>query len=182
VGTNLIVMATPIFDDHSGFLQRMENLAVEKFVAKLRVEAFAIAVFPRAARLDIGGLGLPPEKWSSLKYGFWSLKEDSKWLGNGTNPRRSSPSLACGVDDGVVGVEHAVGKPVAAQILPDVPNRVEFRRARWEEDRRNVFRHAKLGRRMPACAIEQQDSMRALGDMAGYLVQVKLHAECVGIR
>ena len=26
-------------------------------VAKLRVEAFAIAVFPRAARLDIGGLG-----------------------------------------------------------------------------------------------------------------------------
>jgi hypothetical protein len=57
VGTNLIVMATPIFDDHPGFLQRIENLAVEKFVAKLRVEAFAIAVFPRAARLDIGGLG-----------------------------------------------------------------------------------------------------------------------------
>jgi hypothetical protein len=27
---------------------------------------------------------------------------------------------------------------------------------------------------MPACAIEQQDSVRALGDMAGYLVQVKL--------
>jgi hypothetical protein len=57
VGTNLIVVATPIFDDHPGFLQRIENLAVEKFVAKLRVEAFAIAVFPRAARLDIGGLG-----------------------------------------------------------------------------------------------------------------------------
>ena len=35
---------------------------------------------------------------------------------------------------------------------------------------------------MPACAIEQQDSVRALGDMAGYLVQVKLHGECVGIR
>jgi len=57
VGTNLIVVATPIFDDHSGFLQGIENLAVEKFVAKLRVEAFATAVFPRAARLDIGGLG-----------------------------------------------------------------------------------------------------------------------------
>jgi hypothetical protein len=28
-------VATPIFDDHSGFLQRIENLAVEKFVAKL---------------------------------------------------------------------------------------------------------------------------------------------------
>jgi hypothetical protein len=28
--------------------QGIENLAVEKLVAKLRVEAFAIAVFPRA--------------------------------------------------------------------------------------------------------------------------------------
>jgi hypothetical protein len=27
---------------------------------------------------------------------------------------------------------------------------------------------------MPTCAIEQQDGVRALGDMAGYLVQVKL--------
>jgi hypothetical protein len=44
-----------------------------------------------------------------------------------------SPSLACSIDDGVVGIEHAVGKPVTAQILPDVLDRVEFRRPRREE-------------------------------------------------
>ena len=27
--------------------------------------------------------GLPPEKWSSLKYGFWSREEDLRWAGNG---------------------------------------------------------------------------------------------------
>ena len=35
---------------------------------------------------------------------------------------------------------------------------------------------------MLACAIEQQDGVRALGDMAGYLIQVQLHGECVDIR
>jgi hypothetical protein len=30
--TKLIVVATPIFDDHPGFLQRIENFTVEKFV------------------------------------------------------------------------------------------------------------------------------------------------------
>ena len=70
-------MATPIFDDHPGFLQRIENLAVEKFVAKLRVEAFAIAVFPRAARLDIGGLGADRavQSWTALATNSGPLSE-----------------------------------------------------------------------------------------------------------
>jgi H+/gluconate symporter-like permease len=54
VETNLIVVVTPIFDDHPGFVQRIENFTVEKFVAKHRFEAFAIAVFPWASWLDIG--------------------------------------------------------------------------------------------------------------------------------
>ena len=48
------------------------------------------------------------------------------------------------VDDGIVGVEHAVGKPVTAQILPDVLDRVEFGRTRREEDRRDIVRYAEL--------------------------------------
>ena len=33
---------------------------------------------------------------------------------------------------------------------------------------------------MPSGAIEQQNGMCALGDMARYLVEVKLHGECIG--
>jgi len=37
------------------------------------------------------------------------------------------PGVAAVGDDVVVAFEHAVGKPVVAQQLPDVPSRVEFR-------------------------------------------------------
>ena len=50
-------MPPPAFDDDPGFLQRVEDLAVEQFIAKLRVEALAIAVLPRAAGLDVGRPG-----------------------------------------------------------------------------------------------------------------------------
>jgi len=35
---------------------------------------------------------------------------------------------------------------------------------------------------MPACAIEQQNGVRALGDVAGYFFQMQLHGESVGVR
>ena len=38
-----------------------------------------------------------------------------------------SPSLAAGIDDGVVGVVDAQGEVVLAQVLPDVLDRIEFR-------------------------------------------------------
>src|SRR5277367_5163464 len=59
------------------------------------------------------------------------------------------PRLAGGVDDVVVGPEHPVGEPVLAQILPDVLDRVEFRRARGQPDRRDVFGHPQFGRGVP---------------------------------
>ena len=49
-----VVVLAPPFDDDPGLLQRVENLAVEQLVAKLRVEALAIAVLPRAAGHDVG--------------------------------------------------------------------------------------------------------------------------------
>src|SRR6187402_1800935 len=53
---SLVVLAPP-FDDNPGLLQRVEDLAVEQLVAKLRVEALAIAVLPGTAGHDVGRAG-----------------------------------------------------------------------------------------------------------------------------
>ena len=53
---DLVIMLPPAFDDDPCFRQRVENFAVEQFVAKLRVEAFAIAILPGASWLDVSGL------------------------------------------------------------------------------------------------------------------------------
>jgi hypothetical protein len=50
-------MPPPGLDQDLGFGQAEEDLAIEQFVPQLAVEALAVAVFPRAARLDIGCLG-----------------------------------------------------------------------------------------------------------------------------
>ena len=52
-------MAAPAFDHDLRLGQRVEDLAVEEFVPEPGVEAFAIAVFPRRAWLDVGGLTTP---------------------------------------------------------------------------------------------------------------------------
>lgn len=50
-------MTSPVFDDDLRLVERVEDFTVEQFVTELRVEALAIAVFPRTARHDVGGLG-----------------------------------------------------------------------------------------------------------------------------
>jgi len=57
VWTHGVVVASPIFDHDLGLLECVEDLAVEQFIAQLAVEALAIAILPRAARFDVGGLG-----------------------------------------------------------------------------------------------------------------------------
>ncbi len=90
-----------------------------------------------------------------------------------------SPGLACGVDDGVVSFEDTVGKPVLAQILPDVLDRVQFRRAGRQEDQRHVPGDVELCGGVPAGSIEEQNGVGAPGDMAADLVEMKLH--CLGV-
>ena len=51
-----VVVAPPCFDDDLCLGEAVEDFAVEEFVAKLRVEALAVVVLPRAARLDERGL------------------------------------------------------------------------------------------------------------------------------
>src|SRR5271163_2242405 len=53
---NSVVVPTPALDDDLGLAQRVEDLAVEEFVAQARIEALDEAVLPRAARGDVGGL------------------------------------------------------------------------------------------------------------------------------
>lgn len=46
-------MSSPALDDDLGFSECVEHLAVEQLVTQLAVEAFAVAVLPRAAGLDV---------------------------------------------------------------------------------------------------------------------------------
>src|SRR6188768_3970514 len=50
-----VVVASPALDDNLRFTQRVEDLAVEEFVAQARIEALDEAVLPWAASLDVGG-------------------------------------------------------------------------------------------------------------------------------
>ncbi len=52
-----VVVPAPAFDDDLGFLESVEDLAVEQLFAKLGVEALAVAVLPGAAGLDVGCAG-----------------------------------------------------------------------------------------------------------------------------
>jgi len=48
-----VVVASPPLDDDLRLLERVEDLAVEQLVPELAIEAFVVAVLPRAARLDV---------------------------------------------------------------------------------------------------------------------------------
>ena len=51
-----IEVAPPTFDDDLGLAQRVEDFAIEQFIAQARVEALDVTVFPGAPWLDIGAL------------------------------------------------------------------------------------------------------------------------------
>ena len=52
-----VVVAAPALDDDAGLGKAVEDLTVQKFVAQLGVEALAVSVLPRTARLDERRLG-----------------------------------------------------------------------------------------------------------------------------
>jgi hypothetical protein len=57
VGPDRIVVASPALDHDLRLTQRIEDFAVEKLITEAGIEALDIAVLPRAAPLDVGGLG-----------------------------------------------------------------------------------------------------------------------------
>ncbi len=48
-----VVVLTPLLDQRLGFLQRVEDLAIEQLVPQLSIEALVVAVLPRTAGLDV---------------------------------------------------------------------------------------------------------------------------------
>jgi hypothetical protein len=54
---NGVVVPSPGLDDDLGFTQRIEDLSVEQFVPQTSIEAFNVAVLPRAAWFDVSGVG-----------------------------------------------------------------------------------------------------------------------------
>lgn len=55
-----VVVSSPVLDQYVRFPQRREDLAVQKLVPELRVEALAIAVLPWASRFDAERLDAVP--------------------------------------------------------------------------------------------------------------------------
>jgi hypothetical protein len=51
----VVVLTPPLFDQDLCLLERVEELAVQEFVAQLAVEGFDGAVLPTAARFDEQG-------------------------------------------------------------------------------------------------------------------------------
>ena len=54
---NRVVVPPPTLNDDLCFFQRVEDLAIQKLISQLRVEALTIAILPGAARHDVSGLG-----------------------------------------------------------------------------------------------------------------------------
>ena len=57
-----------------------------------------------------------------------------------------------------------------------------LRGAGRQEDRGDVFRHVELAGGVPSGAVEQQDGVGSLGDVAGDFVKMELHYLGVGER
>jgi hypothetical protein len=122
---------------------------------------------------------VPAHSYESLKprtallipaaMGAGSDRGDGLWLSS-----ELVPSLADGIDGGVVGVEDAVGKPVGSKVLPDIFERVQFVRSGRQEDGSDIVRHVEIGHGVPPGAAHEQHGLRTWSHMAADLVEVEL--------
>jgi hypothetical protein len=85
------------------------------------------------------------------------------------------PGLATVSDDIVVAVEDSVGEPVVAEELPDVLDRVELGRPRWQWQEGDVVGHNQLPGNMPARLVEQEHGMGPGCYRAADLEEMGLH-------
>ena len=90
------------------------------------------------------------------------------------------PCVAGLVDDVVVAVEYCDREFVAAQVFPDVFDRVEFGRIGRQRDERDVVRNGEVFGDVIARAIENESGMAAWSDLAADLGQMQRHDLSVG--
>lgn len=70
-----VVVSPPSFDDDLCLLERIEDFPVKQFITEFGIEAFAIAVFPRAARHNVGRLGTGKRKPQQISFIACNLQE-----------------------------------------------------------------------------------------------------------
>ena len=85
------------------------------------------------------------------------------------------PCVAAMVEDVVVGCEDAVGQPVVAHELPDILDRIEFRRSGRQRQQGDVVGDDQPVGHVPASLIEHDKGMSTRIDRTGDLVEVELH-------
>src|SRR5215207_3533089 len=101
-------------------------------------------------------------------------------LGLGVEPE---PCFGAGIDDRLVGIEHAVAELVAAQVGPDVLERVQLGAVRRQVQQGDVVGHAQpAAGPVPSGAVDGQHGMGARGDVGADLGQVQVHHVGVGER
>ena len=67
------------------------------------------------------------------------------------------PRILAGCDDGLIAIPDAPAELIAARVVPDVLDRIEFRRAGWQRQNSDIIRHAQsLSLLMPFGAITDQ--------------------------
>lgn len=91
------------------------------------------------------------------------------------------PSAAALIDDVVVVLEDAVRQPVVPHELPEVLDRVQFRRPRRQEHQGDVFRHLQLRRDVPSGLVENEHGMCSGIDGVADFEKVFLHGLGVAI-
>jgi hypothetical protein len=92
------------------------------------------------------------------------------------------PGIAAMVDDVAPGLEHAVGQPVVAQILPDVLCGVQLWRLRRQGKQADICWDLQLGGSVPAGLIEQDHRMCARRDSLGDFGEMQAHRRAVAPR
>ena len=85
------------------------------------------------------------------------------------------PSAAALIDDVVVVLEDAVRQPVVPHELPEVLDRVQFRRPRRQEHQGDVVRHLQLRRDVPSGLVENEHGMCSGIDGVADFGKVFLH-------
>ncbi|WP_296707181.1 hypothetical protein [Rhodoblastus sp.] len=82
-----------------GLLQLRMNLLARNLAGVLLLFIGAVSVWTPLAHERVAERwftwpnGLPPEKWSSMKYGFRTGRRTEGWQGRDTNRKRLSPSF-----------------------------------------------------------------------------------------
>ena len=85
------------------------------------------------------------------------------------------PSLADGIDDGVVVGPEAMGEKAFLQVEPEALDSVQLWRVGRQECGGDVLGHDQVARAVPAGAVHNQQGVRAGGDLAAELVEEGLH-------